>query len=255
MIIIGSTAIKYWLPQFPRQPKDLDVICKEGEDLKLLLSYDKIEKLENPILLDHYKGGSRYLPLDMLYTLKISHAIGWDINWEKHTWDLNFMKFNSPTELKVDMDLFNKLYQYWTELHGKNKRSDLEMSAEDFFDNALDTHVDHDYIHTILNPEPTYKKISVGEVEVSMEKFQALSTSEKTNLIQEEVMVMAAERYKGWGYKHKYSRMLKKFILNHAPIEVGIFALENIGFLSKAPFDFMTKINTELERQNIKPFN
>ena len=93
MIIIGSTAIKFWYPDFKREPKDLDLILYEGEEIpkEFLEKYNKIETLSNPILLQFCKNNlfqiSPYLNPDILYTLKMSHMF-WDINWEKHMFDI-----------------------------------------------------------------------------------------------------------------------------------------------------------------------
>lgn len=249
MIIIGSTAIKYWYSDFPREPKDLDII---GDKKDLILSYGRVEQLSNPVLEEYYNGGSKYLPPNLLYTLKVSHIIGWNINWEKHLWDIQFLKRKGAI---LDRKLFNLLYAFWPTIHSKNKRSDLEMSAEDFFTNSVDCPHEHDYLHTIINPNPTFKKILKDEVEVCETKIKELGFEEKCDLIREEVMVMASERYKGMTYKIRYSRMLKKFILNHAPLEVGIFAIENYPLLEKPSFNFMQVINEHLEKQGLQILN
>ena len=50
MIIIGSTAIKYWYLDFPREPKDYDIIVKDGEIFPFIKEGLKVEQLKNPIL-------------------------------------------------------------------------------------------------------------------------------------------------------------------------------------------------------------
>lgn len=227
--IIGSTAIKYWFPDFNREPKDLDIVT-EGKSIILEMDYPRVEKLKNPVLSEYYKGTNKYLPPDLLYTLKISHAIGWDINWDKHVWDITFLKDKG---CKLDRELFEKLYNYWVELHGRNKRSDLEMTAEDFFDNAVNCPYPHDDLHLLLNAYPTYNKIlkEGAEVEVCKEKFDKLSFEDKCNLVYEEVELMSWERWPRQYYKRAYKWMLKKFILNHAPLWEAVFILENYKLL------------------------
>lgn len=247
MIIIGSEAIKYYFQNFKRVPKDIDVVLDEGEELNLEGNYSKVEILPNPVLLKYFKDNkivSKYCPPNILYTLKMSH-IFWDINWDKHLSDILFLRGQNCVLIK---DLFYDLYNYWNEFHSKNKRSDLKMSAEDFFDNAIKYPVEHDTLHEMLikhpyfeSSAPTYTKILKDgcEVEVCEEKFNELSHFAKCNLVMEEVMVMALERYsKTEKWFPAYCKMLKKFIISHAPIWEAIFILENFNYVYKPKFNF-----------------
>ena len=145
MLLIGSSAIKYHFPNFNRIPKDKDYAVPLKEK-----GTKNIEFLYNPII-GNING---IASPDILYTLKISHVIGWDINWDKHMFDIQFLKKNGA---KLDIDLFNKLYSFWESEHGKNRRSDLNKTSIKFFDNAINT--PHDYYHTIMNENPIYTKI------------------------------------------------------------------------------------------------
>lgn len=247
MIIIGSEAIKYWFGLFPREPKDLDVVLEEGEELSLQLTYKRIERLENPILKKYHYKANKYLSPDMLYTLKMSHLF-WDISWEKHMFDAQFLRSKGCT---LNKDAFHELYGYWNKIHGDNKRSDLKMTADDFFDNAVKSEYSHDDVHTLLNPTPIYTKVLIGEVEVGEEKFNSLSYEDKCALVYEEVMVMAWERYKRLDYRVAYARMLKKFIINHAPLWEAIFIIENFIELHKPKFNYYERINEGISK--IKP--
>lgn len=240
MILIGSRAIKEYFPDFPREPKDYDYIVKEQPEVRCI----NTEYLHNEVLQDY--------PLDVLdpdtmYTLKISHVVGWDINWDKHMFDIQFLKKKG---CKLNHPLFNELYSYWNTVHSKNKRSDLEMTSEEFFDNAVKCEYDHDYIHTLLNPYPTFNKVlkDGAEVDVSEEKFNLLTFEEKCDLVREEVYVMAWERYKSMGHQHAYARMLKKFILNHAPIWEAVFIVENYVPLHKPLINFQKTIEDGIKK-------
>jgi hypothetical protein len=246
-MITGSSSIKFWFPDFPRGPKDLDIVVRNKNEEVSVESDLRVEKLENPVLLDYldeieYK--ETYLSPDILYTLKLSHMF-WDLNWEKHNWDQIWLQKKG---CQINMELFYRLYDYWNEFHGKNKRSDLKMSAEDFFDNALKCEYNHDDLHTILNPIPTYTKVLIGEVEVSQEKFQDLSFEDKCNLVTEEVMIMAFERWPKADYRFAYSKMLKKFIISHAPIWEAIFILQNFVHLHKPKFNYFKTITDGLSK-------
>ncbi len=242
MLLIGSSAIKHWFPDFPREPKDLDYVGK-GKNSR------EVEYLENPILDRLYQNDNNAIVNpNHLYTLKMSHMF-WNINWEKHLLDIRFLQSKGCV---LDRELFYELYEYWNEYHGKNKRSDLKMTAEDFFDNAVECEYEHDYLHTILNPIPTYTKILIGEVEVDEQKFNLLSHEEKCNLVTEEIMVMAWERWKTINYKIAYGYMLKKFIISHAPLWEAIFIIENHKELYKPKFNYFKTIEDGIKLINSK---
>jgi hypothetical protein len=239
MILIGSKAIKHYYPEFKRDPKDIDYIVNTDSKLK---SGNGIEYLQNPIIYNKYKPFTNtVISKSDLTTLKASHLF-WNINWDKHMFDLQFLLGNGN---KIDTDLFFSLYNYWNEFHGKNKRSDLKMTKEDFFTNKInyDT-MQHDDLHKILNPNPIYESILKDgkEVELCELKYNNLTHENKLNLIREEVMVMAYERYKKYGYKIAYIKMLKKFIISHAPKFTLIFILENYIELHKPKINFIKTI-------------
>jgi len=251
MILIGSKAIKHWFPDFPREPKDTDYAVLEVPKWTPELA-GRVEYLINPII-----GGLRGVANpDVLYTLKMSHTVGWKLengSWDKHVWDIQWLKNKGCT---LNRPLFDKLYRYWETIHGPNKRSDLDMSAEDFFDNAVGFPIPHDDLHEMLithpyfegQKEPTYKKILIGEVDVSMEKFNNLNEKEKINVVIEEVMVMATERFKDLDYPFAHHRMLKKFIREHAKMDEAIWILENWPKVVKAPFNFKQYLNEQIKK-------
>ena len=245
MIIIGSSAIKHHYSDFKREPKDLDVILESSnENIKDYFINEtpnkKVEILKNTVILNYYRGNG-YLPSNLLTTLKASHLC-WDVNWEKHMFDLQFLLKKGN---KIDFELFKELYEYWNTVHSKNKRSDLKMSKEDFFNNAINyDYLEHDEIHKILNSIPIYSKcLKDGkEVELDENKFYNLSYEDKLEFIREEIYVMSYERYKELGYKRAYNRMLKKFILSHAPFWSLIFIFENYIELQKCTKNFIKEI-------------
>ncbi len=255
-ILIGSKAIKHYFPEFSREPKDTDYIIYEYQKFDEFPEVNqpsdgtRIEYLKNKVITDKYNGtGKEIIDLNDLCTLKASHLM-WNINWEKHMFDLQFLLKQG---CKIDFKLFYELYDYWNEYHSKNKRSDLKMTKEEFFTNAVNyDEAEHDYLHTLINPVPTYTKVLKDgcEVELDETKFHNLPYEDKLDFVREEVMIMAAERYKGLDYRTRYGHMLKKFIISHAPIWSLIFILENYITLLKAPFNFMSKINLKLKEEN-----
>lgn len=259
-MIIGSTAIEYWFPDFPREPKDLDFVVYNKKDIsKELLeiqSNKKVETLENSVLLNWVN--QPVCPKNELYTLKISHCF-WDLengSWNKHIWDVQWLKEKG---CKFIPELFYELFEYWENLHGKRKTSNLEMSAKEFFNNAVNFPIEHDYLHTLLIQHeyfdnqnlPMYVKIlkDGAEVEVDEEKFNKLTEKEKFNLVIEEVMVMALERYGDLYYKKAFGRMLKKFIISHAPIWEATWIVQNHKeLLCNIPFDYINFLNKQIKQ-------
>ena len=127
----------------------------------------------------------------------------------------------------------------------------LKLQPEKFFDNAIKCTIKHDDIHEILNPNPLYKKILVGDetVNTSDEKFENLTHEEKMNLIREECMVMAYERLGGRDFRSAYKWMMKKLIINHLPLEEGLFAILNYKEIYLPKFNYVKKIE-EWQTQN-----
>lgn len=247
MILIGSTAIKYWFPDFPREPKDVDYAVK---DKGILKSDRETEFLLNPVFCDFvgyrnmYRNTGNVPTADEIYTLKMSHLF-WDVNWDKHFFDVRWLKDRGCVLIRP---LFDELYQFWNKYHGTNKRSKLDMTAEDFFDNAVKCPYEHDWLHTLLQNPPTYTKVlkDGAEVDVSEEKFDNLSEEEKASLVKEEVMVMSYERKFHKDYRHSYGRMLKKFIINHAPMWEALWIIENFKLVYKPDFDYFNYLNNKI---------
>lgn len=240
-LIIGSTALKHYFPDFPRNPKDLDYIVEDKSKYKREAG---IEYLENPVILKYQKEG--YLSPELITSLKVSHLL-WDVNWEKHMFDLQFLLKKG---YKWDLDLVRELRVYWNEVLPKVKRSKLEQSKEDFFTNAvnMNTH-EHDYLHTILAEIPAYTKILKDgcEVELDENKWNTLSFEEKCDVVQEEVYVMSAERWKHLDYRIGYKRQLIQNIQKHYPEFIAFFAIENYIYLEKPKFNYLKKIENELQ--------
>lgn len=246
MLLIGSRAIKYWFDDFHREPKDWDWITDD-------LSKPKPENIDghheyhlNPVLLP-LSYHNNVLSSNSLYTLKISHLF-WDIRWAKHMFDVQFLRRKGCL---FNRDLFDKLYAYWNTIHGTNHRSDLTLDADAFFNNALKTY-DHDYLHTLINPVPAYIKVlkDGSEVEPDEIKFQLLSHQEKLDLVREECYVMAYERLGIRDYREAYSWMIKKFIMNHAPMWEALWIIDNYIELHKPLINYKLKLDYELSRDH-----
>lgn len=238
-LIIGSTAIKHYYPDFPREPKDIDIVVLEKQKRE-----GDTEYLENPIILKYQENG--YLKPNLLLSLKISHLF-WDINWGKHLFDVQFLLSKG---CKYDLDLISELRSFWDSFLPKIRRSRLEMNKEQFFTNGVNEDTEqHDYLHTLLNPTPMYTKLLRDncEVELDESKWYNLSFEEKCDVVFEETAVMSFERYKTTDYRIAYKRQLKDNIIKHFPFYIAIFSIENYRNLEKLKYNFKTKIENELQ--------
>lgn len=244
-LIIGSSAIKYHFSNFKREPKDIDyAVDVESVDRKTegsKIDNKNVEYLYNPIIFKYVDANQLYATPSQILTIKMSH-ISWNINFKKHMFDIQFLLENG---VEYDKKLYDELYNFWLELKGrkgKYRRSDLTLSSEEFFDNAIDT--DHDNLHLLLTDVPTYTKILKDgcEVEPCEMKFNNLSFTEKMSVIEEEVMVMAYERFRDKQYRIAYEMMLEKFTTGHAPIWQLLFIIFNYKKLRTPSFNYYKKI-------------
>jgi len=241
--LIGSQALKQFFPNLKREPKDFDYLVETKMPTNNQNGIVE-EYHENPVLFKYLSENE--LTPDVLYTLKVSH-IFWDIFWDKHMFDIVFLKENGA---KLIRPLFDELYEYWNVFHTKNKRSNLDMSAKDFFNNALKTY-NHDLLHTYITPNPTYFKVlkDGAEVDVDENKFNNLTFDEKVDLVREEVYVMAFERLFNRDYRVAYAWMLKKFIREHAPMWEALFIIENYRHIQRCPINYVKIIKDRIEQE------
>lgn len=240
MLIIGSTALKHYFPDFKRVPKDLDYVVESKKGHK---NTPGVEYLENPIILKYQQDG--YLKPELLLSLKISHLFH-DINWFKHIFDIHFLLSKG---IKYNMDIINELIPYWETTHKKIKRSNLIMSKESFFTNNVNEDTDqHDYLHTLINPIPMYTLLlkDGADVELDENKWYGLSHEQKCDVVFEETAVMAYERYQITHYREAYRLQLKDNIIKHFPKYIAMFAIENYPNLEKPKFNYREQIKSRL---------
>lgn len=230
--IIGSTAIKHWFSDFNRIPKDLDYAVDEeykGEKIH------GIEYLYNP----HLNFNEAYASPETLLSIKISHLF-WDTNWDKHMWDVQFLLDKG---IKSNYDLIDKLISFWEDYLPKIRRSILEMSKEDFFNNSVNKD-EHDNLHKQLVEIPAYTKILKDgcEVELDFDKWNNLSEQEKRDVVNEETYVMAFERYNGkLNIVRGFRRQLKDNIMKHFPKPIAFYAIENFKSFQNPPKEYKLK--------------
>jgi hypothetical protein len=254
-LIIGSTAIKHWYPDFKREPKDLDLI-----DTETYMSTKGVERLwihQFQELLD-INIDDRYLDPNSLLTLKLSH-LGWDILWEKHVADVEFL-FSKGC--MVDRGLYERLVEGWIRKHGKKWASLKGKDSTTFFEDAVARKYNHDSIHEIvaIYDKPLYEQLIHEGVQCSEKGFEKLSYEDKIYLVKEEVWVTALERYlipNDFKYSATlaYQQALKKLATTMSSGLFKFFILSNIHILRKCrDRSFIDKFKTA-ESQNLIKLN
>jgi hypothetical protein len=198
MIVIGSTAIKYWMPSFPRDPSDKDCVVLEGTP-----KIDGWDCHEVPIriynvLLKHSRGGM-LTPFGW-YMLKCSHLPYTNHNWVKHAKDVIWFQDERPDSTYVEMSDWQELGAFWHDYHKSNKdKIKLNKPVDDFFNLNVSRIYKHDDVHEAVKYDsvPAWKKISKndGTASVSFQKWSSLSQREMLESGFEETYVLAIERY------------------------------------------------------------
>lgn len=254
MILIGSRAIKKHFPDF-RDPKlDFDYAIHYDRETERI--EDVRHEFQNiPPITKHYGTGNGILTPDHLYTLKMSH-IFWPIKQQKHLFDINFLRKKG---CKLDMEFFEELFSYWTEVHGPNTTIDFDKPNDEFFVDYVKREHNHDDLHLLINPSPLYllAKENPENANISEKIFVTLPLDVRLDIVREEGYVLALERSlirnSGEYWRVAYARMLRHMICKLTPRWLGIFIVENYYDLVRPKFDFykLYKLHKhELRRTN-----
>lgn len=185
-MIIGSTAMKHWFPEF-REPKDFDQFSREPQSREG-------DNFWHPSFPEEW-AEPRFATVDELYTIKVSHSF-WEIagSWNKHMADVRFLQQQGAVFLQ---DMYDILYPVWLEQHGR-KRTNLNQGKADFFNDAVVRKYDHDSIHTSVayHDRPLYESIlkDGSEVLTDWQKFLDMDYETQLQLVREEIYATALER-------------------------------------------------------------
>lgn len=214
MYLFGSHLIKKHFNDF-REPNDIDWITNDISELK------KSTKDEEYYFIPF--SPDREMNADEMYTVKVSHAI-YDIHWKKTMSDIRFLQIKG---CKVIPDLLNELREYWVGVHGEQKRTDFEVLPGKFFEDRVTRKFEHDDLHKMINPNPTYFKIIDGGVTPSQEKFELLPDDEKKELMFEEAFVISIERFLNQPDKNAYNKAQQNLVTRLHPVWLADFVIEN----------------------------
>lgn len=240
-LIYGSTAIKFWFPDFDREPHDLDIITDEVTKNSNNTEYYWISAFNYLVNNDH----QTYVTPDFLYTIKVSHA-SWDVNWVKTMKDIEFLKSKGCV---LDKPFYNLLYKEWTKIHGK-KNVKLSVKNEDFFNSNISRKYDHDELHLLFKyyERPLNESIrkDLNSPACSEELWNKLSYNDKLKTTQEELFVLTAERFilvdKPISVNHAIILMLKRMILSTTSGWFNLFIIENFDILRSDLGYFKSKL-------------
>jgi hypothetical protein len=134
---------------------------------------------------------------DELYTLKISHSF-WEINgprdWDKHAADIVFLSRKGARFIR---ELYDIVLPIWKERYRRNP-TNLNQSADKFFDDAVVRKYDHDSLHESIayGERPLFESLlrEGSDVAVEWAKFTAMDHATQIRTVREEVYATALER-------------------------------------------------------------
>jgi len=215
MYIFGSTLIKKLFPDF-REPNDTDWVTNDQSKLKP--STREVEYYYIPNTPD------REMTADEIYTVKVSHAI-YDIHWQKTMADIRFLQTKG---CKLLPDFLIQLRQFWETVHGVQKRTDFEVQPGKFFEDRVKRKIAHDDLHQMLNPNPTYKKMIINDVNPIEEKFfNDLTDLERKEVLFEESFVIAIERFSNLPDRAAYNKAQNNLVTRLHPVWLSDFIIQN----------------------------
>ena len=216
MYLFGSQLIKKMFSDF-REPKDIDWVTNDVTKLKKSI-IGKEEYYFIPNTPD------REMTADEIYTLKVSHAI-YDINWKKTMSDIRFLQMKG---CKLIPDFLTQLRAYWETVHGLQKRTDFEVKPGQFFDDRVKRKLNHDDLHKMLNPVPTYLKMIINDVNPSPERFfNDLTDDERKEVLYEEAFVIAMERLGHLPTRAAYNSAQQNLVTRLHPVWLADFIIEH----------------------------
>ena len=215
MYIFGSKLIKKYYSDF-REPNDTDWVT--NDESKLKESSKEEEFYYIPF------SPSREMTPDEIYTVKVSHAI-YDIHWKKTMSDIRFLQIKG---CKIIPELLKQLRDYWVEVHGEQHRTDFEVKPGKFFNDRVRRKINHDDLHKVINPSPTYLKIvNTGDVTPNTDKYLNLSEDDKKELLFEEAFVIAIERFSNTFDRNAYHIAQQALVTRLHPVWVADEVIKN----------------------------
>ena len=274
MIVVGSTALKLQgIDLRDGKESDLDFVLGSDpifylqskiEFLEVVVGFkvDAIELPQSiideiPFITSVFKYDTGYNPnfkiatIDAIYTLKLSH-LPWDIKWQKHKSDiLRLQKLGAKKIVK----LYDALIKHWESVNTDKDRLNLYKKKSDFFDDYVPYVYDHDYLHEVvaLPDKPIYSLcLKDGqEVAIDKDKFFALPFEQQLRMFQEEVTVIAAERWlipkrkKKFHWLKAYSLSVHKTVTALTKGWATQFMIDNLDYYIRPNKELFIKLHNK----------
>jgi hypothetical protein len=214
MHLFGSHLIKKYFSDF-REPNDIDWVTNDKSKLKDSSKEEEFYYI--PF------SPNREMTPDEIYTVKVSHAI-YDTHWKKTMSDIRFLQIKG---CKVIPELLKDLRSHWEEVHGVQHRTDFEVKPGDFFEDRVRRKINHDDLHKMINPTPTYLKMIINDVNPSPELFFNLNEEDKKEVLFEESFVIALERFSNSPNNLAYNKAQQNLVTRLHPVWLADFVIEN----------------------------
>lgn len=197
-LIFGSTAIKYWYPDYPKEPNDIDMIISSIPEKEFRRPNTEYFKNYGTDCIIKINQDPFYVDPDLLYTIVCSH-LAWEPKngkWWKWLKDSVFLKNKG---CKINHYIYVRLYREWEILHGSKSHISLNKATEMFFKDGVRREYDHDWLHEHfkVNPDcPAYKYALRSTDSPMMDSFLFKELDRNTQLLTclEEMFVVAFER-------------------------------------------------------------
>lgn len=254
MIIIGGKALG-------RNSGDTDFWVPEGTKIELY-SFHDYSVIPSEIM-GAFSSKSKELgvaTLEDMMAIKMSH-MPWDIQWWKHAQDVLWMQSKG---IIANHHLYQKLIQYWEVEHGTKTNLSLYKTKDEFFNDAVVKHFEHDYLHQLVavNGFPVYTRCLMDdqEVMIDQDKFFRLSLHDQVRMFKEEIAVIALERWiipaivgkKGLTgscnqitIERAWQKALHKTVVNLTKGWASRFIIENLlEFTKPLSHDMLTVLDT-----------
>lgn len=211
------------------------------------------------------RGGEYYLTLDAYYTIKCSH-LQWDIKWDKTKRHILEM---GSLGAKLIPYLYSVLVKHWEQVHGAKDYLNLNKTKEEFFlteqpfalhkDKYIGYKYDHDWLHEMVAfpDKPVYTLCLKENEDVMMDvsKFGLLPYNKQIRMFQEEIAVIAFERFIATGVilsiNKAWSMSLKKTITTLTKGWASTFIIRHLHEFVKPDFKLFTNLFKQTKEGNL----
>lgn len=260
-VVIGSTALSYHGINLRPKPSDFDLWITEDEPFQPQSDYHVMSREIMKMVECTRDNGVLYATPNSIATIKMSH-LAWDnYAWSKHKWDYLNLKNNHNCE--VDEELRLALIEFWKKDLGNKDFLSLDQNTKDFFTDNVEYEFDHDDLHYLVaNGYPLYIKCLKEESEVLIDKYKffAMPKDLQLRMFQEEITVIALERYilneknEINSFVHAWNLALRKTITNLTKGWASQFIIENLEFYLKPNLEDMVRVAKHLKPYLVPKF-